>query len=286
MKSRQHNLLRGLLVVVLLLLLNNTSFGQTTSFTYQGKLSDNGAPVNAFYDFTLTLWDASTNGLQVGPTLTLSNTPVVNGIFTVQLDFGVTAFNGAARYLEITVKPSGNPAILPTLLAPRQQVMSTPYAIKSLGAMSADSLSVSCVNCITSSQIASVSGNAVTGTIPVASVPAGSANYIQNSATLQAASNFNISGTGKANTLDVTTQYNLGGSRILGNAGANNLFVGINAGAVNTGGSNSFFGSQAGQNNTTGSSNTFLGKDAGKANTNGNSNAFFWHECGRCQFHW
>ncbi len=51
---------------------------------------------------------------------------------------------------------------------------------------------VTCVNCVTSSQIQSKNGSAVTGTIPVTSVPAGSANYIQNNTSPQAASDFNI----------------------------------------------------------------------------------------------
>ena len=41
-------------------------------------------------------------------------------------------------------------------------------------------------------------GGAVTGAIPVASVPAGSSNYSQNATSQQAASNFNISGNGTA----------------------------------------------------------------------------------------
>ncbi len=257
------------------------AFGQTTQFTYQGKLSDNSAPVNGSYDFVFTLWDAAANGNQIGSLVALQNTQVVNGIFTVQLDFGAAAFNGAARYLEITVKLSGNPASLPTLLTPRQLVTSTPYAIKSLGAVSADSLSVACVNCITSNQIASVNGSAVTGTIPVASVPAGSSDYIQNTISQQPSSNFNISGTGKADTIDVATQYNIGGLRILSNAGSNNLIAGTNAGSVNTGGSNAFFGTQVGQNNTTGSNNSFFGSVAGQANTTGSFNAFFGTQAGK-----
>ena len=259
--------------------------GQTTAFTYQGKLSDSGAPANGSYDFTMVLWDAATNGTLIGSPLIRPNTQVVNGIFTVQLDFGAAAFNGSARYLEIQVKPSGNPAILPTLLSPRQLVTSTPYAIKSLGAVTADSLSVNCVNCITSSQIQNVQGSQVTGNIsgsqingaiPVASIPPGSSNYIQNTMSQQASSNFNISGTGKADTLDVTTQYNLGGARILSNVGTGNLFNGILAGNSNSSGfNNSFFGVSAGQANTTGSQNAFFGASAGQANTTGNSNAFF-----------
>jgi hypothetical protein len=66
----------------------------------------------------------------------------------------------------------------------------------------------------------------VSGLIPVASVPAGSASYIQNSTSQQTSSNFNISRNGTAggtvsiNVVNATMQYNLGGSRVLGNAGS------------------------------------------------------------------
>src|SRR5262249_52146438 len=254
---------------------------QTTSFTYQGKLTDGGAPTNALYDFVFTLWDAQTNGNQIGSPVTVQNTPIVDGIFTVTLDFGAGAFNGAARFLEISVKPTGNPAP-PTLLSPRQQVVSTPYAIKSLVSSSADGLSAACVNCITSNQIASVNGSSITGPIPVASLPAGSGNYIQNATAQQASSNFNISGTGKADIVDATTQYNLGGARILSAAGSSNLFAGAGAGAANaSGSSNSFFGNGAGQSNTTGGGNAFFGSTAGLLNTGGPSNAFFGAQAGQ-----
>src|SRR5262245_40942616 len=148
---------------------------QTTSFTYQGKLVDNGTPANSNYDFQFSLFDALSGGSQLGTTQTLTNVAVSNGIFNVQLDFVncsgcscPTCFNGGARFLAIAVRPTGGGAFTP--LAPRQPLTSTPYAVKSMNATTADGLSVTCVNCVTSSQIASVNGSAVTGTIPVGSV--------------------------------------------------------------------------------------------------------------------
>jgi hypothetical protein len=57
-------------------------------------------------------------------------------------------------------------------------------------------------------------------------IPSGSTNYIQNSNNTQATANFNISGTGTANILSATTQFNLGSFRILSNPGSANLFAG------------------------------------------------------------
>lgn len=75
--------------------------------------------------------------------------------------------------------------------------------------------------------------------------------------------------------IDTTTQYNIGGSRILSNAGTNNLFAGTDAGTSNTAGTaNAFFGKNSGHGNTTGSSNSFVGYNAGAGNTTGRNNSF------------
>ena len=189
----------------------NAVWAQGTAFTYQGKLADNGTPANGAFDLQFKLFDNATvgTGSQQGSTITQSSVQVASGIFTVQLDFGAcgSCFNGANRFLEISVKPTGGSTF--TTLSPRQPITSTPYTIKSLSAATADGLSVTCVSCVTSSQIQSVNGSAVSGAIPMASVPPGSGNYIQNTTSPQASSNFNISGNGvlggtlTANTVNV-----------------------------------------------------------------------------------
>ncbi|HEX6625959.1 MAG TPA: hypothetical protein VF064_19740, partial [Pyrinomonadaceae bacterium] len=93
------------------------------------------------------------------------------------------------------------------------------------------------------------------------------------------------SGTGPALTalgaVNTSTQYNIGGARVLSNAGANNLFAGVGAGAVNAGQSNAFFGESAGLVNTIGDFNSFFGSGAGRANTGGDNNSFFGSNAGR-----
>jgi len=286
-----------------LLILINSSQAQTTAFTYQGKLVDNGTPATGNYDFQFSLFDAVSGGTQQGTTQTVTNQLVTNGIFSVQLDFVncagcscPTCFNGAPRFLAIAVRPAGGGAFTP--LTPRQPLTSTPYAVKSMNAANAttaDGLSVACINCVTSSQIASVNGSAVTGTIPVASVPSGSANYIQNTTSPQAASNFNISGDGtvggtlSAGVVNAVSQYNivspaLGSSiRLLGISGTGdtNTFLGRNAAAANpTGSFNSFFGNGAGQSTVDGGNNSFFGSGAGSRNISGTDNTFFGRNAG------
>jgi hypothetical protein len=290
-------------LITLTMCMQASAFAQSSGFTYQGKLADGGNAANGQYDFQFQLFDALSGGTQQGTMLVVSNVAVTAGIFTVQLDFGAcpTCFNGSPRFLEIAVKPTSGSTF--TTLSPRQQVTATPYAIRSLNATSADGLSLACVNCVTSSQIASVSGSVISGAIPVSSVPSGSDNYIQNGTISQASSNFNISGNGTAagtlsgNVVNAATQYNLGGSRVLSNAGFQNLFVGVGVGASNTGsqntffgdnaglsniagGGNSFFGAVAGQNNQTGNHNSFFGAVAGTVNTTGSDNSFFGTQTG------
>jgi len=248
---------------------------QTTSFTYQGKLSDSGSAANGNYDFQFMLYDALSSGTQQGTTLTLNGVAVTNGIFAVNLDFGAATFPGADRFLEISLKPAGSPGGYQQLL-PRQQITATPYAIKSLNAAAADGLSVACVNCVTSSQIQNVQGSQISGAIPVGSVPPGSGNYIQNTTNQQTAANFNISGAGAADTFNAATQYQIGGSRVLSVAGSNNTFAGVGAGVTNVGGAgNSFFGHDAGNANSSGARNSFYGNSAGASTNTGNDNSFF-----------
>src|SRR5437867_5734340 len=254
-----------LMLLLVLATAGATRGQQTTAFTYQGRLTDAGAPANNNYDLQFTLWDALSGGTQqpqpAPAALTKTNVAVTGGVFSVLLDFGVSAFPGADRFLEVGVRPGGT-AVAFTLLAPRQQISSTPYALRALNATAADSLSNACVGCVQDAQISSVAASKLTGTIPPSVLPAGG-SFIQNqNTTTPQTANFNISGDGTAggtltgNAVNSTTQYNLGGNRVLSAPGTNNLFAGRGAG----------------QANTSGASNTFVGTGAGQANTVGQNN--------------
>jgi hypothetical protein len=90
---------------------------QQSAFTYQGKLTDNGSPANGNYDLQFALFDNASGGAQIAQTQTVNNVSASGGVFTVTLDFGANAFPGAARFLEISTRPSGGGAF--TLLTPR-----------------------------------------------------------------------------------------------------------------------------------------------------------------------
>src|SRR5439155_12195504 len=221
-----------------------TARAQTSSFTYQGRLTDGGTAANGNYDLQFALFDSLSGGAQVGSTQTINTVPVSNGVFTVSLDFGANNFPGANRFLEISARPTGGSF---TLLTPRQQVTSTPYAIRSANASSADTATnaTNATNASTATNATQLGGIAASQYVQTndsrlsdARTPTpGSSNYIQNTASAQASSNFNISGNGTAggtlagNVVNATTQYNLNGSRILSNPGSRNLFAGFGAGA-------------------------------------------------------
>jgi hypothetical protein len=229
--------------------------------TYQGSLKDGNLPANGNYEIKLEYFDAPTNGASLG-SITYSSLPVVNGVFTLTFNGSISwMFPGRGLWIQTSVRPAGSPSP-PTILAPRQQITSTPFSISSL--LSADS-----------NRLGGIEANQYLTTT------SGAATFIQNGTTQQTGG-FNLNGTGTANILDATTQFNLGGNRILSAGGSNNIFAGFQAGQSNTtGGSNSFFGVQAGAGNLTGNFNSFFGKLAGGGNTSGGGNSFFGASSGQ-----
>jgi hypothetical protein len=159
-------------VVLLAIVLGRVATqGQTTSFTYQGHLTDAGSAANGNYDFQFVLWDSLTNGTQLGSTQSLNTVAVTNGVFTVSLDFGANSFPGANRFLEIRTRRTGTAGF--TILEPRQQVTATPYSVRSVNASSADALSTACAGCVQNTQINSVAGSKVTGAVASATIVTG-----------------------------------------------------------------------------------------------------------------
>jgi hypothetical protein len=141
------------LVIVLLLILSLTSgpaaaHGSAaphratalgTAITYQGQLKDgSGNAISATCDFTFNLWDALSGGAQVGAPLDQTGVVVSGGLFTVQLDFGASAFSGSARWLEIAVKCASDSVF--TTLTPRQPLTAAPYSLYSLNSDQLDGL--------------------------------------------------------------------------------------------------------------------------------------------------
>lgn len=119
-------MIRTMTLVLCLALCRADALAQTdTTFTYQAELLESGAPADGAYDLQFRLWDAVTGGTQIGSTLSFNGHVVVEGRFTVQLDFGAAAFDNSGRWLQIIVNGSA--------LSPRQPVSRSPYAIQTRG---------------------------------------------------------------------------------------------------------------------------------------------------------
>ncbi|MBN1147787.1 MAG: hypothetical protein JXA78_11070 [Anaerolineales bacterium] len=102
------------------------------AFTYQGYLTDaGGTPIDSTCDLRFSLWDSLSSGSQVEGNSEALNVGVDGGYFTAAVnslgEFGGSAFNGQARWLQIAVRcPAGGGAY--TDLTPRQALSAAPYA--------------------------------------------------------------------------------------------------------------------------------------------------------------
>ena len=217
-----------LFIILTIVLSAGAILAQSTSFTYQGQLSDGGTPANGSYDLQFALFDTANSSVQIGQTQTVANVSVTAGIFTVTLDFGANAFTGAGRALEIRTRPSGSGPF--TVLTPRQLITSTPYAVRSLNTATADvATNAQQLGGAAASQYVKTDDSRLSN----ARVPtAGSTDYIQNTLSPQPA-NFNIAGSGTVagalagNTVNAGLQYNFNGQRVLGRIGSNGIQLGV-----------------------------------------------------------
>lgn len=102
----------------------------TDSFRYQGTLNDMGIPANGMYNFEFTVFDAEVGGAVVpGGTQSVLNVEVVDGLFEVFIDFGVSGLvfdSEDTRWLSLQVSPAGAGTF--DLLSPRQRIAPVPLA--------------------------------------------------------------------------------------------------------------------------------------------------------------
>lgn len=109
-----------------------------TSFTYQGQLKEGGLPANGTYDIEVSLHDGATAGMMVAGSIVFDGgngnmdaVEVVNGLFSIELDFG-DIYDGTALWLEVSVRPHADGSY--TTLSPRQALTATPFALYALDA--------------------------------------------------------------------------------------------------------------------------------------------------------
>lgn len=176
---------------------------QGTAFAYQGRLENNGAPANGNYDLTFTLYTTNVDGVAVAGPVTDSATPVSNGLFTVTIDFGAGAFTGNNFWLDVSVSPAGSNAF--TDLSPRQPILPTPYAMMATtasnllgqlpGSQLTGPISASQLNGpVPSASLTSVPAGNLTGTVPLAQLPAAVLTNTETGVTLSGTFSGNGSG--------------------------------------------------------------------------------------------
>src|SRR6267142_6064002 len=67
--------------LLLVMVFADSALPQTAAFTYQGRLTANGAPVNGLYDFMLAIYDSNNQpGTIIAGPFLQSPIPVTNGL--------------------------------------------------------------------------------------------------------------------------------------------------------------------------------------------------------------
>jgi len=292
----------------------------STAFTYQGRLMDVNSPADGLYDFRFELFDGpnTIDSNQIGGTVDINDLDIIDGYFTVELDFGSDVFDGDASWLQISVRPGEieEPNVY-TALEPTQEITPAPYALRTRWVLvdepgwntfvgqNAGYENSGYYNTFVGSGAGSESNTGNSNTF--VGKNAGRKNksgfdntFLGDDAGYDCNSSFGSTFVGKNtgfnNTKGAFNTY-LGASAGFGStSGDYNTFVGSAAGFNSKGNYNTFIGFQAGgdcetgSNNTflgfgggykckTGSDNTFLGKYAG-FNNNGQGNVFIGNEAG------
>lgn len=101
----KHALLILFVICFAVLCVGSTANAQTVQdgvVVYQGELSNGDLPAEGLYDFEFKLLDA--NGNQVSAPLVKEDVEVLNGLFYVELDFGVTLTDGASYGVAVAVR--------------------------------------------------------------------------------------------------------------------------------------------------------------------------------------
>jgi hypothetical protein len=143
-KQQSHRLIAALVAALAVLRGEVRAEDLGTAFTYQGSLEKGSppAPVTDTCDFRFGLWDAAVGGAQIGNSpQSVVGVIIQNSVFSVPIDFGPGAFNGAARWLAIEVQCPGDADFV--LLTPRIELTAVPYALRaSQGVGGLDALTV------------------------------------------------------------------------------------------------------------------------------------------------
>ena len=94
----------GLLVIALM---TTQSLAHAAPWTYRGTLNDGGKPANGSYDLRVTLISESDQRPITQP-ISLFRVPVHDGVFSVDVDFGIDLSNAPAMRLKTEIGQDGS----------------------------------------------------------------------------------------------------------------------------------------------------------------------------------
>ena len=84
----------------------NSTLGQGTAFSYQGRLNYANGSANGAYDFQFGLYTTNAGGVVIAGPVTNSAVVVSNGLFLTVIEFG-SVFNATNYWLDIAVRTNG-----------------------------------------------------------------------------------------------------------------------------------------------------------------------------------
>jgi len=211
-----------------------------TAFTYQGSLKDAGVNANSAYDFRFTLYDAVNGGNPLSGILDKPDFLVADGLFTVELDFGVVPFSvGDAKWLQVEVRLGTSTGAYTVL--PRQRLTAAPAALQ---------LSLPLAHSVNSAQTLFSMGNTGTGGAGSFTAGAGATlNYGIDAATWSTATDaagvHGVANATTGSTIGVAgISYSTGGTGVYAAGQSRGLY------ALNTGTGSAIVGAGNGQSRT------------------------------------
>ncbi|MEE4331702.1 MAG: hypothetical protein V2J10_12600, partial [Wenzhouxiangella sp.] len=129
------------LVAITLFSIPSSVAQSANTITYQGRVHDNGIPVDGAVDLVLTFFDKAVDGQQLAASFTADDVRVVEGYFTqdVPLPNLPNGFFMGDVWLEIKIANPAGSGLFETLM-PRQAVHHAPRALLAENALRAESV--------------------------------------------------------------------------------------------------------------------------------------------------
>lgn len=103
---------------------------QDSAFIYQGELRQSGQPLTSTADLRFRLFADAAATIPVAGPILVPNVTVTDGRFEAFVDFGLLAFDGTPRFLQLEVKGPSDPDFV--ALAPLQRIAAAPVALYAL----------------------------------------------------------------------------------------------------------------------------------------------------------